>query len=544
MKILFKALLFAGLFFSTFTNAATAIGGVDYLAGTRTPSDVTSALCRTIASSAHGSINEEYRVQPEANNTEACLKAATNKFKSIIMSWHNNGRACSSSITGSYPTYWMIQDKVSYQGSCVDSGSPYIKSVSATFVRLETNKQCPPKPSGQPIEDANKARYTILANARNEDGTMSPTVNCYKPLDPLDCSKLAGMSTTSSDYFVTTNAGYTHPSCVTKCGTDANGQRQCGNCKVVAKSWTQTALTLDGSMKKWTPLVGTLSGSSCAETEQDSEPPNQEKCWNSRNGLKMCQQDPAEKCVTINGVQQCEAGCGYVNGDFFCSEGGTGPNVPEPEDDNPLPDVDDTIDTPEKPMADMVKGDFKDVQRGVESRLAIVSTGIGNLENSVDTGNQILSEIESNTEGILSAEQTQLGLLGEIKDALSGNGECDPATDPNCTPPACDPSKDNCEDFETGTPKSWWNSKYPDGLQTLFSEKKASFLASDAYQAMTGEGIADSGGGPTQWQICMPFGFADYGCHTLEISAAIWAFIRACILFGAAILCRRMLIGA
>ena len=494
--------------------------------------------------SAEGSIDQEFTVTPEASNSTACVKGAKSRFMSTVMAWHNAGRACPSQVTAQTATSWTIQEYYVYPGTgeCAKTGSGKGMGVSATFLGLEQSKKCPPDPSGVPGEDAIKKKYTMLHRGVNPDGTRSETDECFKPLDPLDCSKLGGTSVTGQDYFITSNAGYSHPSCVTKCGTDANGQRQCGNCKVAAKSWTQTALTTDGSVKKWSPLVGTFTGSSCADTEQDEQPPNQEKCWVSRNGLKMCQQDPAEKCVTINGVQQCESGCGYVNGDFFCKEGQEPTNPPD--DDDPLPEVDDTIENPDKPLADMVKRDFKDVQRGVESRLAVVSSGIGNLENSVDSGNQILGEIAENTEGALADNQTQIGLLGDIKDALSGNGECDPATDPNCTPPACDPTKDDCEGFEPGTPKSWWNSKYPDGLNTLFAEKKASFIASDAYQAMTGEGISDGGGGVTQWNICLGFGFADYGCHSLEISPAIWGFIRACILFGAAILCRRMLIGA
>lgn len=534
MKILLKALLIAGLFLSVNLLAAQ-IGGTDFNAGNYPPGQVRITICNTN----HLGLSKDYKLTGQKNGWD-CTVEANRLFAQAELMYVNRNVECKPVVKSVMETGIMYQPRrpaVAPATGCVDYGNEQAFSIGGSLKEWIYEKNCPPELTGNPVEDAKRQLYTLLGYLPN-----SNTAVCYKPLPPLDCSKLAGLATTGADSFITNTAGYTQPSCITKCGTDASGQQQCGNCKVIAKGWVQT--TLGGDLKKWYPQVGTLTGAACADDEQDVPPPDPPKCWVTKNNLKMCQQDPAEKCVTINGVQQCESGCGYINGDFFCQDKNDTLPPKRTDDDKPLPPVDDTIQDPEKSINDMVKGDFKEVNKGVESRLAVVSTGIGNLENSVDTSNQILEQIEQNTEGALADNQTQIGLLGDIKDALSGNGECDPAADPNCTPPPCDPAKDNCDDFDTGAPKSWWNSKYPDGLQTLFSEKKASFMASDAYQAMTGDGITDSGGGATQWQICLPFGFADYGCHTLEISPAIWAFIRACILFGAAILCRRMLIGA
>ncbi|WP_348731920.1 hypothetical protein [Rheinheimera texasensis] len=543
MKTLLKALLIAGLFLSVNLKAAQ-IGGIDFNAGNYPPGKVDKTVCTGFnpALPTNDPNFPKFQIDGKKNGYD-CTVAATKKYQGEYMAHINKNAECPALVvsvfTGGfdYQPRYMYTNAATGARSCQNSGGTVGASVGSSVVEWILESSCPPELTGNPIEDAKRKDYIVLGFLPN-----SQTKVCFKPLPPLDCSKLSGIAATGQDSFITNTPGYTNPSCVTKCGTDAGGQQQCGNCKVIAKSWIQTPL--GGDMKKWYPQVGTFTGAACADNEQDVPPPEPPKCWVTKNNLKMCQQDPAEKCVTINGVQQCESGCGYINGDFFCQDKNDTVPPKRTDDDKPLPQVDDSIDNPEKPMADMVKGDFKDVQKGVESRLAVVSTGIGNLENSVDTGNQILQQIEENTEGALADNQTQIGLLGDIKDALSGNGECDPATDPNCTPPPCDPAKDNCDDFDTGAPKSWWNSKYPDGLQTLFANKKASFMSSDAYQAMTGDGITDSGGGATQWQICLPFGFADYGCHTLEISPAIWAFIRACILFGAAILCRRMLIGA
>lgn len=515
MKTLLKALLIAGLFLCQ-CFAQQQLPGAKKV-------DVT--ICEGYAPTG---TQPQFSIPGQATLAD-CAAGSRARYAGARLNELNKGKECPSKQVGSSGGAILVQD---YQGDpCQLSGTPYYVPIPYRFIRYDIDYVCPPD---------GPAWTAYTKPVVGEGGTKL----CEIPIPPLSCSGLQGLSVNSGDRMVADKGAYTKenpPSCATRCALDANGQKQCGSCKVVAKTWIYEGGTTKDT---WSPMIGTFTGATCADSETTTPPPEPPKCWQTKNNLNMCQQDPNEKCVTINGVQQCQAGCGYINGDFFCADKPATEPPKTPDPDKPLPDVNDNITNPEKPIDQMVKGDFKDVQKGVETRLAVVSAGIGNLENSVDTSNQLLAEIESNTEGALAAQQTQIGLLGDIKESLSGNGECDPATDPNCTPPPCDPAKDNCDDFDTGAPKSWWNSKYPDGLQTLFANKKASFMASDAYQAMTGDGITDSGGGATQWQICLPFGFADYGCHTLEISPAIWAFIRACILFGAAILCRRMLIGA
>lgn len=524
MKTLLKALLIAGLFISTHA-AVTGPDNADLRSYAPAKLELGKVWDCYYFGKSYGQVG--------AFNRDAAAQNCKKYFEPILMSSLPAGRCSENAPTLSpFPYTLSIQFTFAESGNCANSVITRSAGLSFSAVAAPDSKEyvCPP-------EDPKYFEYLLKGDANG-------TPVCFKRLPPLDCSGLKGLSTNSGDRYVTNKGVYSSankPSCATKCALDANGKKQCGDCKVVAKSWVWNGTT---GKDIWSPMVGTFTGAACADSEYTKPPPEPPKCWKTQNNLNMCQQDPSEKCVTINGVQQCESGCGFINGDFFCADKPNVPKEPNKDNDKPLPEVDDNIQNPEKLLADMVKGDFKDVQRGVESRLSVVSTGIGNLENSVDTSNGILTDIEENTAQALADNQTEIGLLGDIKDALTENGDCDPQTDPDCADDSCDPSKSNCDDFDTGSPKSWWNSKYPDGLQTLFADKKASFMASDAYQAMTGDGIPDSGGGATQWQICLPFGFADYGCHTLEISPAIWAFIRACILFGAAILCRRMLIGA
>lgn len=528
---LFKALLIAGLFIFKASAAEP-----DFAAGGLTPKKSFVWTC-------DGANSAGVVAQFTGQSKSECVGHFASYFNATAPQGESNGSG------GKYSLSLAVL-------SCPEVGACQMRqtrtTVHPTYGTTQTytdftkgatkgpeTKSCPPE---NPYPGDTEWAKHVIGPLADPNTTNGPEL-CWKPKDPIDCSGLKGLSVNSSDRFVAEKGVYSKanpPSCSTKCALDENGTKRCGDCKVIAKSWVlESSLTADS----WSPMIGTYTGAACGDKETEEPPPEPPKCWETTNGLNMCQQDPAEKCVTINGVQQCEAGCGYINGDFFCADPDN--HTPPPEKD-PIPEKDDEITDPKKPIDDMLKEDFKDVQVGVESRLDGTNARLHNMQSTLDASYNQLDGVNQNLKKQLADNQTIIGLLDGIEEntSASGNGNCDPATNPNCTPAPCDPSKEKCEGFETGSPKSWWPSKYPDGIETLFNEKKAAFYASDAFQAMTGEGIADGGSGQTQWQICMPFGFADYGCHTLEISAAIWAFIRACILFGAAILCRRLLIGA
>lgn len=506
MKTLLKALLIAGLFlFQCFAQ--------QQLPGAKKV-DVT--ICEGYAPTG---TQPQFSIPGQATLAD-CAAGSRARYAGARLNELNKGKECPSKQVGSSGGAILVQD---YQGDpCQLSGTPYYVPIPYRFIRYDIDYVCPPD---------GPAWTAYTKPVVGEGGTKL----CEIPIPPLSCSGLQGLSVNSGDRMVADKGAYTKenpPSCATRCALDANGQKQCGSCKVVAKTWIYEGGTTKDT---WSPMIGTFTGATCADSETTTPPPEPPKCWQTKNNLNMCQQDPNEKCVTINGVQQCQAGCGYINGDFFCADKPSTEPPKTPDPDKPLPDVNDDITNPEKPIDQMVKGDFKDVQKGVETRLAVVSAGIGNLENSVDTSNQLLAEIESNTEGTLAAEQTQIGLLGDIKDALTGedgNGECDPEKDPNCA-----------NNGDAGTPASWWTSAYPQGMTGIIDDKRAQFQASAAYESMTQE--INIGSGTVQpWQFCFNASAMNFGCFDVEIPPYVLQFVRLCILFGAAILCRRLLIGA
>jgi hypothetical protein len=545
MKILLSALLFAGLFFSNLSFAQVALCPV----GIHHP----NYGCLVPAQKKPGYVFDYEGVagQP-AETIDKAFASLASAFKRTTTSTHNDGN-CTSTTTNTRSLSLVV---------VVPPSGVDILRISSTSVSYSPNTpgyQCPSSPpSNNQIPASIWARQVagvfVCPSDDHPDFLTLYKIDgveyCTKPARPIDCSALAGVSSVGTSFMTKKDAGYTHPSCATKCVFNTEGLEQCGNCKVVAKSWTQNSSSTS-DMIKWTPLVGTFTGVACGADEQDKQPDEKPTCWQTKNNLKMCQADPNKECKTVNGVRSCTAGCGEINGDFWCKTDGNAPREPNKDGDKPLPEIDDNITNPEKSLQDMQKGDFKDVLKGVESRISASTTGIGNLENSVDTTNNTLLDIHDtliDQTSIAESQTDQLGQinskLGDIADGLGagggggdgdgegegGDGECDPNKSPDCV-------------AQAGV-TSWWNSSYEDGLGGLFEEKMNDFENSDVYaQLNTPLSISGGGANPT-WNFCMNFGFADYGCEEIKIPDLVWTFIKACILFGAAILCRRLLIGA
>lgn len=543
---IFQALLFAGLFFSTLTNAGTWPANIDWAAGTM-PSEESY---KTICEGAYG--EAEFTLDIHGTNAD-CSKKSNEKYLPIWLAAFNADHgSCPAQVISKSDTGWVIQDRFTMaNGGCGTYGSGFGHSVPSRVLRYETAFVCPPKGSGQPVQDAYKAKFKIKAKERKPDGSEGTATLCYKPVDPISCSMMKGFGTTSNDYFITDSPDYKHPSCVTIVSKDKDGNRKAGNCQVIAKSWIQNpASVTDPNFKKWQPLVGTFTGVSCGFDEQVNEPPEEKKpkCWASTNDLKMCQADPYEKCMDVNGVQKCETGCGYVNGDFWCSEKDTSKN-PDPAKQDRDPNApDDTLTNPDKKSADMTKADFKEVNKGIETRITALGTNVANLENSVDQSNTILSEIEFNTAQNLTDNNITNTLLTDIKNTLQdgtgtggGTGGGDGTGDENGG--ECLPTDATCNGAGTAGPSSWWTSSYPEGAMGIVNQHKEQFFASEAYSAMKGESLAQGTGAIPVWNMCFDLGFANYGCKELMVPEIVWTFIKAIMLFGAAIYSRQIIIG-
>jgi len=559
MKSIFKALLFAGLFFTSFSQADMNNGGIDW-SKEQTPIDGFIYTC-------NGSYSGAPTYTTDFMPLTECLAAAASYVSSKLPELPKS--TTTDLGGGSTQTTNVSVTALPKPTPITEAGY----SVGFKITQTTTTKMCAGDANGNPTCTTSTSKpYTFniggsVGIGQKKPGQVCPpdwphmaandngVQKCYPYLPLLPCDTFAGNSSNKMvDKFSATKGLYSSgspPHCLRTCHTNKDGYEQCGYCKVVAKSWSSTS---SGNKEVWWANVGTFTGTACGandDAEKPKEPPP--VCWKSKNGLKMCQADPDKQCQTINGIRQCKQGCGEVNGDFFCKTDERPPRDFDKKGDKELPEISDDITNPEKSINDMQKGDFKDVLKGVETRVSASIQGIANVENSVDNVNNTLLDIKDSIDVQTETEEAQTDQLGEINSKLGqiadgmgqpgggdgdgdgdggpdGNGECDPNKSPDCV-------------AASGV-TSWWKSSYENGLSGLFAEKMNNFKNSQAYATLNTPLQLSGGGATPRWNFCMNFGFADYGCSEINIPDFIWHFIKACMLFGAAILCRRMIIGA
>lgn len=233
---------------------------------------------------------------------------------------------------------------------------------------------------------------------------------CYKPLDNK-CFQDPKYSLANQFHFASKDAGKGFV-----CVVGDNGQK----CR-----WKE----LDGAKGVFSPDVD--SSESCEEqppSDPMPPPPEPPECAITPTGMKVCKEDPNTKCTAnSSNAMSCPPSCGYLNNVFVCFENpDVDPEQPE-EPDTPRPPKDDNIENPEKPLQDMLKKDFKDVQRGVETRLDGFAADMANLikaekggneqlvKNSAQ-GNKLLNSINQNTADTVE----QLKILTEPGDEVEG----------------------------------------------------------------------------------------------------------------------------
>lgn len=371
---------------------------------------------------------------------------------------------------------------------------------------------------------------------------------CYRlPPEPqCDCANFAGDSLNTSNTLRAPKGQYTNenpPQCVMQqefvAGRDT--PLTC-TCQVSAQKWMKTNSGFENGVEyeRWETLPttqgqpsGTFTGVKCGSTDGGPlEPENNapKECFTLPNGVRWCWADKAEKCQVVNGVEQCASGCGTVNGDFVCYD--DKPVIPPKDRDNLTP-PDDTLTDPSKSINDMVKSDFKEVNKGVESRLDNVVTSISNATIAMDEVSDKVGLTNSKLDGIgmqLDGVGKQLGAIdGKLEGAFGDKGQPMPGTGDgkNCHEEVC----------------SWYESAYPDGLVGIWEERSLALQQTALFDFVNQFSFEPSGSQP-EMQLCFNLAsYANFGCFSLEIPAFVWVFLRVCILFSAAMLCRALIFG-
>ena len=245
---------------------------------------------------------------------------------------------------------------------------------------------------------------------------------CYYPAVPAepepecDCRNYAGTSLSSFNDLKVPVGTYTQenpPQCVEQREYAAGRDEplRC-RCQVSAKKWFSSYGGFkDGvEYETWSTLPteigqpsGTFTGVKCGETDAGPIEPEEDapkECFTLANGIKWCWADQDKKCARIDGVMTCETGCGTINGDFVCMESPDDPTLPDP------PPVDDDINDPDKPSSDMKKSDFKEINRGIESRLDVLA--------------QLIQQANARPGVSMQDTNRALGELGNKLDILTG----------------------------------------------------------------------------------------------------------------------------
>ncbi|MEN3159612.1 hypothetical protein ABC502_14625 [Alkalimonas sp. NCh-2] len=398
--------------------------------------------------------------------------------------------------------------------TCDNTTQTGVDTYPITILELPPEYYCPP-------DDAPSGGLFVIYNPDNKTCGMRPE----RP--DCDCSNLQGRHAGSFDgSLVDTEGQYSHenpPPCINV--SDANGN-QC-SCGVVSNMWHATPIGATSTLR-WTPFGGTFTGGSCGD--DDTGPGERETCFTLANGTQWCLGDPNMDCQEINGMQQCRPGCGYFNDDFVCYDIDD-PGTPDPDDTQQNP-IDDNISDPNKPIQDMIKGDFKDVQRGTEQRLDNINITLGNQNNRLDGTNNRLDQANSKLDGIgrqLDGMGKELKGIGDtLGDAFGDDGGGSGDVDGNCTDDGI------C---------SWYESAYPDGLVGIWQDHSAALEQTAMFNFLNQFQIDPSGSAPDM-SVCFNLGpLGDYGCHSLELHPALWGFLFICIQITAAFTCRRLIFG-
>ena len=95
-----------------------------------------------------------------------------------------------------------------------------------------------------------------------------------------------------------------------------------------------------------------------------------------------------------------------------------------------------------------------------------------------------------------------------------------------------------------GDPASWWESQYPEGASGI-AAKFSQDVGNGPFMAMLNplKSLPNDGAAPS-WSLDFGIGqMGNYGSHTFELPAGVWAFIRFAILFTTVMTVRKLIFG-
>ncbi|EOV1980726.1 hypothetical protein ND926_12215 [Vibrio diabolicus] len=90
---------------------------------------------------------------------------------------------------------------------------------------------------------------------------------------------------------------------------------------------------------------------------------------------------------------------------------------------------------------------------------------------------------------------------------------------------------------------SFWERRYKDGITGVFNKNLEALKKGELYQWISGFSIRGSARKP-HFEICLePTEYYEVDCINLDLPDHIWTFLRSAMMLGAAIYCRKLIIG-
>ena len=159
------------------------------------------------------------------------------------------------------------------------------------------------------------------------------------------------------------------------------------------------------------------------------------------------------------------------------------------------------------------------------------SSGSHSSSSTSSSGGNSASSTSSSSGGISSSTSSSGGSgTGGTGSGGTGDGDGDGEGTDYGPSPGIEPGE---------RAHSFYESKYEDGFKGVYeqfsAEIKNTAMANSLNQFKTNFG----GGSVPTWTLCPPV----VGCKSFEIDSRIWLFVKACILFSAAVLCRSIIFG-
>lgn len=428
--------------------------------------------------------------------------------------------------------------------------------VDHTITTITLTRSRPGLVNGQCPGESSTTTETTSARVAQITAVMSTDVECeapyplegqaglntycyYVPQEPCDCSELNGEGSYTYQSFLASPDAYSQenpPQCLSVRDSADPSIPSC-DCQILATRWFSQIANVNGvEMVRWQPLPGlnggesgVFTGAACGEEESTTPPAEKENCVTMKNGQKLCVAKKAEKCITLDGVQQCEAGCGTINGEFMCAESDQ-PGEPDPNDPDVEPD--DEVQDPDKTTEQMTKQDYKDVNKGIETRLDLLAQLMERQNGQTSTGGAANGAKIDATNRMLGSIDGKLSEL--IAQGQGGDGDDDGGEDSNPQP---EYSTDALEEFVN--PNDWEQRNFGTVLQAATDRMQQAPVFTSVETFFT---VSITGTCPT-WQVTVPMLNGSFHINIDQLCSPameqIWPMIKAIILLGFSILAFR-----